>query len=184
MAAAVARRLFTVADYERMVEAGIFAEDERIELIGGEIVYLSPIGPRHTECVLTLTEFLVLLVGRAFRISVQNAIRLVGDGQPQPDIAVLHRRHYGRSLPTAADVLLVIEVADTSCDYDRGVKFPIYAAAGIAESWLVDLVSWTIERHTDPSNGRYRQIAIAGRGETLASTVLPDLAIAVDEILR
>ncbi len=114
---------------------------------------------------------------------MQNPIRLAGGSEPQPDLALVKRRRYRQTHPTAADVLLVIEVADTSLAYDRTVKLPLYAEAGVAEAWLIDLVNDTIERHTDPRGGRYRQVAIAGRGESLASTVLPAVAIAVDAVL-
>jgi Uma2 family endonuclease len=182
MVAPVARRRFTVDDYERMAEAGILAEDDRVELIAGEIVEMSPIGDRHVGCVNVLADLLWDVVGREALISVQNPIRLSADGEPQPDIALL-RRGAPRAVPTPEDVLLVIEVADSSRDYDRTVKLPLYAAAGIRETWLVDLVAEVVERHTDPHDGVYRRVASAGRGESLQSTVLPAVILAVDAIL-
>jgi Uma2 family endonuclease len=182
MVAPVARRRFTVDDYERMAEAGILAEDDRVELIAGEIVEMSPIGGRHVGCVNVLADLLWDVVGREALISVQNPIRLSADGEPQPDIALL-RRGAPRAVPTPEDVLLVIEVADSSRDYDRTVKLPLYAAAGIEETWLVDLVAEVVERHTDPHDGVYRRVASARRGESLSSTVLPAVVLAVDAIL-
>ncbi|MGN6674798.1 MAG: Uma2 family endonuclease, partial [Thermomicrobiales bacterium] len=102
---------------------------------------------------------------------------------PQPDLALLVRRPYGRSVPAAADVLRVIEVSDTTRERDRSIKLPRYAAAGIPEAWIFDLTSETIERHSEPRGGRYGLIAVAGRGDTLTSTVLPALTIDVDAIL-
>ena len=116
-------------------------------------------------------------------VSVQNPLRLSDDDEPQPDLAVLRDRDYGDAVPTAADALLVIEVADTSRDADRNTKLPLYAAAGIAEAWLVDLVAESIERHTEPRANGYRLIARAGRGESLASTVLPALTLVADAVL-
>ena len=178
----VRRRRFTVEDYHRMGEVGILTEDDRVELIGGAIVEMSPIRDPHVRAINLLNEFLVVrLAGGEVTVSIQNPIRLSDDTEPQPDLAVLRGR--GRGVADAADVLLVIEVADTSRRYDRNVKLPLYAAAGIPEAWLVDLVARTIERHTEPHNGRYRQITIAGRGESLASTVLPAVILPVDAVV-
>ena len=178
----VRRRRFTVEDYHRMGEAGILTEDDRVELIGGAIVEVSPIRDPHVRAADHLNEFFVVrLAGGEVTVSIQNPIRLSDDSEPQPDLAVLRGRD--RGVANAPDVLLVIEVADTSRRYDRNVKLPLYAAVGIPEAWLVDLIGQTIERHTEPRDGRYRQITIAGRGESLASTVLPALILPVDAVL-
>ncbi len=181
--AQIARRRFTADEYHRMAEAGILTEDDRVELIAGEIVEMSPVGPRHVYRLAILNQLLNALVGREVLVSVQSPVRLVTDGEPQPDIALLKLRPYTQALPTADDLLLVIEVAESSLAYDRSVKLPLYAAAGITEAWLVNLVDETIERHTDPRGGRYRQTVLAGRGESLASTVLPAVTIPVDAVL-
>lgn len=183
MAAQVEHRSFTMAEYERMVEIGILSEDERVELLDGELYRMSPIGARHVHAVRTLTNLLVKQIGHRALIDVQNPIRLDDDSVPQPDIAVLHCRNYAAALPKAADVLLVIEVADSSVAYDRGMKFPRYAAAGIAEAWLIDLLAGIVERHSEPRDGIYRQITLARTGDTLTSTVLAELTIAVDAVL-
>ncbi len=178
----VRRRRFTVEDYHRMGEAGILTEDDRVELIGGAIVEMSPIRDPHVRAINHLTEFLVVrLAGGDVTVSIQNPIRLSNDTEPQPDLAVLRGRD--RGLAEAADVLLVIEVADASQVYDRDVKLPLYAAAGIPEAWFADLVADRVERHTEPSPDGYQQIALVGRGKTLTSTVLPGVTIAVDEVL-
>jgi len=182
MAAPTLHRTFTVAEFERMAEIGILSDDERVELLGGEINYMSPIGARHVQVVNALNDLLWTMIGHAATISVQNPIRLDTDSMPLPDIAALRRRNYA-TLATPADVLLVIEVADSSLTYDRGTKFPRYAAAGIAEAWLIDLAAGIVERHTEPRDGLYRQITIARLGDTLTSTILPELAIPVDKVL-
>ena len=110
-------------------------------------------------------------------------IRLPPDGEPEPDFAAVRDRAYGSALPVPDDVLLVIEGADSSRDYDRRVKLPLYAAAGIPEAWLVDLVAETVERYTQPHKGRYQQLTLAGRGQSLASTVLPAVILPVDDVL-
>src|SRR6478735_7085309 len=110
---------FTVATYERMIEAGILTEDDRVELVRGEIIALSPMGARHAEGIIATDELLHERVGSVARIMVQYPIRLADDSEPEPDLAVLRRCSYRRTLPTTADVLLVIEIADSSLMFDR-----------------------------------------------------------------
>jgi Uma2 family endonuclease len=179
----VKRRRFTVHDYHRMGEAGILHEDDRVELIEGEIVEMTAIGTRHFSCVNGLTRLLVVSVGGEAIISVQNSVRLNEYTEPQPDLAVIRPRDYRASLPEPDDVLLLIEVSDTTLPYDRGVKLPLYARAGIREVWIVDLPGETIERYTAPSANGYRRVEQMRRGQTLESTSLPGLAPSVDEVL-
>lgn len=179
----VTRRRFMAEEYERMAEAGILGEDDRVELIAGEIVEMSPIGGRHVGCVNAVADLLADQVRREVLISVQNPIRLAVNQEPQPDIALVRRGAPRNAVPTAEDVRVVIEVADSSLDYDRGVKLPLYAAAGIKETWLVDLVAEIVERHTEPYDGVYRRIAPARRGESLSSTVIPGMMLSVDDVL-
>jgi Uma2 family endonuclease len=181
MSTAIERYQFTVADYERMGEMGILNEDDRVELIAGEIVRMSPIGHRHVQSVNRLGHLLYTVVGSDLTVSTQNPIRLGLHDEPQPDLAVL--RGTGRGLVDAAAVLLVIEVADSSWEYDRTTKLARDATAGIPEAWLVDLGNETIERYSEPRDGHYRLAAFATRGESLTSTVLPALTIPVDRVL-
>jgi Uma2 family endonuclease len=183
--AEIVRRHFTVHDYHRMAEAGILHEDDRVELIEGEIVEMAPIGSRHHACVMRLDELLRRSEGQGYIVSVQGPIRLDEDAEPQPDLALLRRRKnfYAAGHPTPEDVLLVMEVSDTSRSYDRNVKLPLYARAGIPEVWIVDLVEDVIERHTDPAQEGYRRLERARRGETLQSEALPALVLPVDAVL-
>lgn len=179
-------RRFTADEYERMGELGILDEDERIELIDGEIIEMSPIGVRHARCVSNLTELLVvqlisLNANQRYQVWSQNPIRLSGRTRPQPDVAFVRRRH-SANLPTAKETLLVIEVADSSLDYDRNEKFPRYAAAGIAEAWLVDINVGIIERHTEPGAEGYGIVTPFRVGEVITSVVLPGLAVPVAEV--
>ncbi len=178
------RRRFTVAEYLRMGEVGILAADERIELLAGEILQMSPLGVRHARCVNRLNRILNRRTGPDMLVSVQNPVYLPGESALQPDLAIVRDRDPGDLWPTLADIVLVIEVSDSTLVYDRRIKLPIYAAAGIAEVWIVDLAAETVERHTDPRNGAYRLVASARPGESLASTVLPALAIPVADILK
>lgn len=179
----VKRRLFTVEEYHRMGEAGILHEDDRVELIGGEILEMDAIGSRHFTCVNGLTRLLVRVVGDEAIVSVQNPVRLDGHGEPQPDLAVLKDRDYTDSLPGPEDVLFVIEVSDTTLRYDRDFKLPLYARAGVLEVWIMNLQGEEIERHVGPSGDGYRHTDRARRGEELASKALPGLTLRADDIL-
>jgi Uma2 family endonuclease len=175
----IARRRWTAGEYHRMAEVGILHEDDPVELIAGEIVEMAAIGFRHAWSVGRLNKHAVRLVGDEVEVWVQNPIHLAADTEPEPDLVLFPIDPTRTSLPTPAEVLLVIEVADSSVAYDRAVKLPLYAAAGIREAWLVDLTAGTVERFNDPRDGRYRRVEVGTRGDTLASTVLPKLAIPV-----
>jgi Uma2 family endonuclease len=180
--ARITRRRFTVDDYHRMAEAGILHEDDRVELIEGEIVEMTPIGARHATCVRELNRLVGKQVGDDLRVDVQSPIRIGEHGEPQPDVAVIRARDYSNSLPSPEDVLLLIEVADTSLAYDREVKLLLYARSGIPEAWLVDLTGGVIERHTEPAEDGYRLVRRVGRGETLRSETVSELETPVDAV--
>jgi Uma2 family endonuclease len=184
MGRAGARHRFTIDEYHCMVPAGIFDEDSRVELIEGDIVEMSPIGGPHLWCVNRLTRLLVLLIGARAAVSIQNPIRLSQRSEPQPDVTVLRPRDPAdTSTPTAADVLLLIEVADSSLLYDRRRKLPLYARYGIAEVWIVNLRDNHIEVHRQPNATGYQERAVYERGGTLSPLTFPDIAIPCDEIL-
>lgn len=177
-------RQWTVDDYARMREAGILTEDDRVELIEGAIYRMSPIGPLHLAIVNRLNRLLLSAVGDDAIVSVQNSVRLNDDTEVQPDIAVLRPDpgDYEDALPHAQDVLLIIEVADTSIDYDRSVKLPLYAQAAIAEVWIVDARQQTVEQYTRPAAGQYTQVHTHRRSGALRSEALPQIDIAVDRL--
>jgi Uma2 family endonuclease len=178
----IKRRRFTVHDYHRMGEAGILHEDDRVELIEGELVEMTAIGTRHFSCVNRLTRLLVMSVGDEAIVSVQNPVRLNEYNEPQPDLTVIRPRDYRESLPKPEDVLLLIEVSDTTLAYDRGLKLQLYARSGIREVWIVDLAGETVGRHTDPFAEGYRRADRLRRGQTVESTSLPGLTPSVDEV--
>ena len=184
MATQVIRRRFTVDEYYLMAQAGILHEDDRVELLEGDIVEMAAIGSRHAACVKRLNRILSEgLRGRAI-IGVQDPVRLGEHSEPQPDLTLLRPRpdFYSDSHPESADVILLVEVADTSEDYDREVKMPLYAQNGIPEAWLVDLSSRSIQIYRAPSPEGYRDIQQAGQGQSIAPQALPDLEMVVEEV--
>jgi Uma2 family endonuclease len=179
------KRKLTADEYDRMGEAGILHEDERVELIDGEIYEMTPIGDDHVGAVNGLTFLFIRRLGDRVTVSPQNPIRLNDFSEPQPDVSILRFRadFYGTRKARPDDVHLLIEVARTSLDYDRLTKLPRYAAAGITEVWIVNLSDHIIEVYRDPREGTYTTILTYRRGEMLAPTAFPDLTIRVEEIL-
>ncbi|MBW3623971.1 MAG: Uma2 family endonuclease [Armatimonadetes bacterium] len=184
MAVQYERKLFTVEDYYRMAESGILTEDDRVELIEGEIIRMSPIGKLHASCVKRLSARFHRELGDSVIVSVQDPIHLDIYSEPEPDIALLRFRedYYAQSHPTPADIFLIIEVADTSLGIDRDLKLPMYARAGIPEVWIVDLQAGDIRVYSHPESGAYQDYREARRGDTL-SPVLLQQAIPVEEII-
>lgn len=178
---------FTVEKYHRMIEAGILGDDDRVELIAGEVVRMAAMGSKHAGCIQRLTRLLPTRLGEREHLRVQLPVTVPDYDEPEPDLAVVRARpdDYDQGHPTPSDALLLIEVADTSLAYDRGMKLPTYARAGFPETWLVDLVGSGIEQHTDPDRetGAYRSVRRFGHGETISSSVLPGLALSVDSVL-
>lgn len=185
MSIEIAKHLFTVEQYERMIETGILTKYDRVELIEGEIVEMSPIGSGHASCVARLTSLLGEKLARRAIVWGQSPVRLGDNSEPQPDISLLKWRDdfYGHSLPTSDDVLLLIEVSDATLKYDRQVKLPLYARAGIEEFWVVNLQDDEIEIHARPFGGAYQLVRRAGRGETVNSENVPGLALEVNAVL-
>ncbi|WP_447974948.1 Uma2 family endonuclease [Nitrospira sp. Kam-Ns4a] len=185
MAVQLSRRLFTVEEYYRMAQAGILSEDDRVELLDGEIVEMSPIGSRHASCVDRLMRWFDRRVGDRAIVRVQNPIRLGEHSELQPDLALLKPRpdFYAEAHPCPADVLLLIEVAETSADIDREVKLPLYARSGVVEVWLVDLSTEQVEIYRTPAPHGYQECRTLRRGDQLAPQALPDLACSVDAVL-
>ena len=185
MSVPLQKHYFTVAEYYLMAQSGVFARDERLELIEGEVIEMSPIGKRHAGCLNRLNRLLHRNVDELAIVSVQNPIGIDDFSEPQPDVALLKPRadFYSNFHPTPADVLVIIEVADTSVEYDRRVKFPLYARAGIPEAWLVVLPKDLIEVHSEPKNGKYQKVQRLKRGKTVVSSAIPGLSVKVDNIL-
>jgi Uma2 family endonuclease len=178
------RRRFTVDEYELMGRVGALADD-RTELLGGEIIAMSPIGPRHASVVERITRRLYRATGDDVSIRVQNPVRLIPDSEPEPDIVVAtgRRDYYASAHPAAEDILLVIEVADTSPALDQVVKLPIYADHYVVEAWVVDVKAGVVHVHTDPNGDEYRTVHTLGRSDELVPTAVKGVRIAVSDIV-
>jgi Uma2 family endonuclease len=177
------RRALSVDDYHRMGEAGLFRPEERIELIEGDLITMAPIGGPHLHVVSVLAELLTVGAGRSAFVSVQNPVSLPPDSEPQPDIALLRSEFRQRSdLPTATDVLLVIEVADTTVARDEAIKIPLYARHGIPEAWLFDLKNERAMVYRDPGPEGYRTVMSPARDAAISPATKPDLKIRLSEI--
>lgn len=184
---AVTRHRFTAAEYHLMGEAGIFHEGDRVELIDGEVLEMNPIGDRHVRCVNRLTVVFVRFAdgpesaGR-YEVNVQNPVALGEYGEPQPDLALVESQPVGR-LPGPGEISLLVEVAETSLAFDRDVKLPRYAEAGVPETWIVNLGENVVEVYSDPGPERYRVVSRFGRGERVGSATIPGLAFDAAEAL-
>ena len=181
----ITKRLFDVDDYHRMAEAGILSEDDRVELIDGEIVAMTPIGPRHNASVNRANHTLGKIVGDHAIVQVQGSVRLDRFREPQPDLVLLRPQpdFYASRLPGPSDILLIIEIAESSLDYDREVKAGIYAQSGVQEYWLVDLDDRSVSCYTEPRGGVYQGLRLCRSGQSIAPDALPECAIAVDVLL-
>ena len=180
------RRRFSREDYHAMGRAGILTPEDRVELLEGAVLVMAPIGSRHAACVARLARafFTSGRLGGAL-VQVQNPLAVSERSELQPDLMLLAARDddYAFGHPEAADVLLLVEVADSSGAYDRHTKLPLYAAAGVREAWLVDLEHDRIEASTEPAPGGYRVTRRHVPGDSLAPVALPDLTLAVDRIV-
>jgi Uma2 family endonuclease len=182
---AAARRLFTREEYHRMGEVGILTRGDRVELIRGEIIKMTPQGRRHRAFIDNLTHLLdVGLAGRAI-VSIQMPIVLSDDTEPEPDVQILRRRSvpYKDREAFAEDALLLIEVAESSLAYDRSTKLRLYAEAGVPEYWVVDCVAESIEIHRVPHADGYRAVErVAGPTATVVLQAFPDVTLALADI--
>src|SRR3989442_8827547 len=186
MAGAVKRHRFTIDQYHRMGEAGILSEDEPVELIAGEIVVREPIGSRHAGTVNRLNRLWTSRLGERAVVQIQNPIELPKeDSEPQPDVTLLRPRadFYTAAHPVAADVLLLIEVADSTLAVDRRVRMPLYARAAIHEAWLLDLTADRVEVYRAPTADGYQQLVRLERGQWVAPGAFADLTVTVEDLL-
>ncbi len=178
------RRLFTVPEFHQMLQDGILREDDPVELIKGEILTMAPINARHARCVRQLIQVFNTRFGDLAVLDVQNPIWLDEQSEPQPDVVLLKPRDdlYVQH-PTADDVLLLVEVCDTSLTYDREVKVPLDARAGVPELWLVNLVEARLDVYRDPTPQGYRERLSLWSGDTIAPLAFPECVCQINEII-
>ena len=181
----VTRRALTVAEYHRMGEVGIVHEDDRVELIEGELVAMTPIGSSHSGTINTLTRALVMAVGDRGVVAVQNPVQLDDLSEPQPDFSILKPRadDYRRATPRPHEVFLIIEVADSSLAYDRAVKRALCARHCIPEFWIVNLQADSVEVCRTPVGEAYADLSLVERDGTLEPALLPGAAIQAAALL-
>lgn len=185
MAVALQKRRFTADEYQRMVQVGILHEDDRVELIDGEIVAMSGIGTRHNACAASGTRAFVRAAADDAIVLPQGSVRLDLFYEPEPDLVLLKPRpdFYASRHAAPADILLIVEIAESSLEYDRDVKARIYADFGISEYWIADLTANVVWRFTVPMGGAYQDIERHRRGESIAPALLSACVIAVDALL-
>ena len=185
MLAEMERKRFTTAEYHEMTAAGILGENDRVELIEGEILKMAAIGSFHAACVGRLTRLFTSVFSNRVIVWVQNPIRIGEYSEPEPDVALLKDRpdFYEANHPTPEDVYLIVEVADSSLGYDRGFKLPVYARSGVGEVWVVDLDAACVEAYSQPSKNGYKLIRRGYKGDALTLESFPDEFFNVDDIL-
>ncbi|MSR13054.1 MAG: Uma2 family endonuclease [Gammaproteobacteria bacterium] len=176
----------TATDYHRLGQAGILTENSRVELIDGELIEMAPIGARQMALVNRLTKLLVVAVGDLGVVSIQNPVALPPHSEPQPDIAILKPPFSSAApaLPEADDVMLIIEVADSTLNYDRTTKLTLYAQANVREVWIVNVPADRVETYQDPHASGYLQSKEFGVTETVSPSALPEVTLAVGDIFR
>ena len=185
MSAQLEKWHFNVDQYYRLAEVGVLKPDDRVELIEGEIIRLSPIGSPHAASVARLNYRLRNSAPDNTMLWIQNPVRLSEFSEPVPDVTLVKLRadFYASHHPTPEDVLLVIEVSDTTMLADRNVKIPLYARAGIPEAWVVNLPRKLIEVYFDSTAGTYRESLKFKHGEILVSPTVSGLSLAVNDII-
>jgi Uma2 family endonuclease len=179
------RRLFTVDEYMRMIDAGILREGERVELIEGEILQMAAMGSKHIGCLVWHVRWWSTNVAGRALLTVQTPLVLGPNNEPEPDVLLMRPRDdlYRNAKPGAEDALLVIEIADTSLRYDREVKQQLYAGAGIREFWIVDLLHLQVLVHREPQGELYNSVQTFKPGSEITPLAFPDLSVPVDGIL-
>lgn len=177
-------RLITVAEYDRMIEAGIYTENDRIELLNGEIIELMPKGPKHTSANSRIVRFFIRLFGEKIIVRGQAPIWLDGVSEPEPDIVLAkwNETEYSKAHPTPADILLIMEISDTTLTYDREAKAKAYSRNGIQQYLLLNLQNETLEDFRQPGADGYGFKQTLRKGDSLNLTAFPEIEISLDDL--
>lgn len=176
---------FTVDEYHKLSDVGLLQEGERVELVGGEIIDMAPIGSKHASCVKRLIHLLTEKLKKRGIVSAQDPIQIEEFSELQPDVALLKYRSdfYAEKHPTSKDVLLLIEVSDSSLEYDKETKIPLYAGAAIQEAWLVNLMENCVEVYSFPSGTGYEVVTKFFHKQIVSPKCFPDMSLAVDQVV-
>ena len=181
----IPRRLISVSEYHKMVDAGVFHEDDRMELIEGELIQMAPIGGAHVQLLNLLTRILVQQVGEDGVVSPQNPIALPPDSEPEPDIVVLRPEClYRTEVPIDQDVLLLVEVSHSTLAYDRDVKIPLYAKHNIPEVWIFETAARAVSMYREPAQNGYRRLLTPKHDETISPLLLPKVRLRLRDLWR
>jgi Uma2 family endonuclease len=185
MVAEPKRRPFTVEEYYRLAQVGILRDGDRVELIEGEIIQMTPIGIKHSACVIRLIRLFSELFSKFAVINAQNAIQLNDRNEPEPDLSLLRLNEdlYYYHKPRPEDIYLIVEVSDSSLIYDRKEKLPVYAWANIPEVWIVNLIESGLEVYREPTQGKYGNLQKFRREETIFVQAFPEISIPVKKII-
>lgn len=181
--AAMPYHRWSVEEYHQMARSGLLNETDRVELIEGELIDMAPIGSKHAFRVDSVARALQLAAGKRFLVRVQNPILLGEHSEPQPDIAVVKNKNYAEAHPGVEDVLLIVEVSDTTLAYDRDVKLALYACHGIPEVWLLDVNAGELTVYREPAEGQYRLIRKPTRAAAVSPVLVPGVTITLAEVL-
>ena len=183
---ATAQHRFNVSEYYRMAETGVLAYDARVELLDGQIIDMSPIGPFHGKVTKFLIRFFESAAKNRWITTVTDPVHLDDHSEPQPDVMLLKPSSdfYGNEHPRPQDVLLLVEISDTSLEKDQEIKLPAYARAGIAEVWIINLNDQSIEVHRQPHLAGYAVKTILPLGDTASPQLFPDVKLDVAELLK
>ena len=186
MAVMLRRYRFTVDEYDRLAQAGVLTQCDRVELLDGEIVEMTPIGDRHASVVARMSDVFAARLGERCIVWGQNPVGFrVARSVPQPDVTLLRRRadFYATGRPGPEDVLLLVEVMDSSAETDRGVKLALYARAGVREVWLADLTADALEVYRRPAASGYRDARVLRRGDGVSPQAFPDPTLTVADFI-
>jgi Uma2 family endonuclease len=176
-------RSFNVTEFHKLAEVGILSEDDRVELLDGQIMIMAPIGENHRTIVDTMAEIFTDRRSGRYCVGVQNPLRIDDKNEPQPDLVLYDRAMIGHH-PAPADTFLIVEIADASLEYDQRIKIPLYASGGIQEIWIIDLIANRIHtyRQPRPANRSFAEVASFDRGTWVSPLKFPDIRIRLEDL--
>lgn len=179
------RRPFTRSEYYLMAKSGVFGPEERVELIEGDILTKAPIGPSHNYGVYILSNIIRTTFDAGYMVCIQSSLSLTDNNEPQPDIMVVLDKglEYSKRNPNASEAVLVIEIAESTLEYDRKIKAGLYAKAGIPEYWIVNLVNRNLEVYRNPNGASYESVQVYEIGQSIQPLRSPGISIPIADFI-